>query len=105
VPLGFVMELGDQVIYNTGDTAPFAEMQWIGDLFDVDVMLAPVGNVFTMGIYGALHAAEMADPDLVVPLHYDTFPPLETDLDHFRDTFEDAGYEPRVFDADETAPL
>jgi len=105
VPNGFVLELGDSVVYNTGDTAPFAEMQWVGDLWDVDVMLTPIGNVFTMGIYGALHATEMVEPELVVPLHYDTFPPLETDLDAFRDAFDEAGFDTRVFGAGETAAL
>ncbi|MBB4060128.1 metal-dependent hydrolase [Salinibacter ruber] len=105
VPNGFVLELGDDVVYNTGDTAPFAEMKWVGDLWDVDVMLAPVGNVFTMGIYGALHSTEMVEPELVIPLHYDTFPPLETDLDAFADAFDEAGYDTRVFGAGETAAL
>jgi L-ascorbate metabolism protein UlaG (beta-lactamase superfamily) len=80
-------------------------MQWIGDLWDVDLMLAPIGNVFTMGIYGALHAAEMVNPDLVAPLHYDTFPPLETDLDTFTDEFEAAGYDTHVFDVEEPTSL
>ncbi|PSQ82230.1 MAG: metal-dependent hydrolase [Bacteroidetes bacterium QS_1_63_11] len=105
VPNGFVLELGDDVIYNTGDTAPFAEMQWVSDLRDVDVMLAPIGNVFTMDIYGALHAADMVEPDLVIPLHYDTFPPLKTNLDAFENSFEEEGYETRVFGAGETAAL
>ncbi|PSQ77467.1 MAG: metal-dependent hydrolase [Bacteroidetes bacterium QH_7_62_13] len=105
VPLGFVLELEEGVVYNTGDTAPFAEMQWTGDLWNVDLMLAPIGNVFTMGIYGALHAAEMVGPERVAPLHYDTFPPLETDLDVFRDEFADAGYEPMVFEVGERTPL
>lgn len=105
VPLGFVLTLPDGVVYNTGDTAPFAEMQWIGDLWDVDLMLAPIGNVFTMGIYGALHATEMVEPDLVAPLHYDTFPPIETDLDTFRDAFADAGYDTIVFDVGEPTSL
>jgi L-ascorbate metabolism protein UlaG (beta-lactamase superfamily) len=34
----------------------------------------------------------------VAPLHYDTFPPLETDLDEFQATFGDAGYDTIVFD-------
>ncbi|MFB6249405.1 MAG: metal-dependent hydrolase [Salinibacter sp.] len=105
VPLGFVLELDEGVVYNTGDTAPFAEMQWIGDRWDVDLMLAPVGNVFTMGIHGALHTAEMVGPSRVAPLHYDTFPPLETDLDAFRKEFSDAGYEPAVFDVGVTTTL
>ena len=105
VPNGFVLEFGDTVVYNTGDTAPFAEMQWVGDLWEVDVMLAPVGNVFTMGIYGALHATEMVEPELVIPLHYDTFPPIETDLDAFENAFDENGYDTRVFGAGETAAL
>lgn len=105
VPNGFVLELDDGVVYNAGDTAPFAEMQWIGDLWDVDVMLAPIGNVFTMGIYGALHATEMVKPELVVPLHYDTFPPIETDLEAFTAAFDEADYDTRILDPDETASL
>jgi L-ascorbate metabolism protein UlaG (beta-lactamase superfamily) len=105
VPLGFVLELDEGVVYNTGDTAPFAEMQWIGDLWDVDLMLAPIGNVFTMGIYGALHAAEMVDPRRVAPLHYDTFPPLETDLGTFEEEFQDAGFEPMVLEVEEKTTL
>ena len=31
--------------------------------------------------------------------------PLETDLDHFVETFEEAGYDTKVFDPDETATL
>ena len=105
VPNGFVLELNDQVVYNTGDTAPFAEMQWVGDLWDVDVMLAPIGNVFTMDINGALHAAEMVEPDRTAPLHYDTFPPIEVDLDDFRGAFAEAGYDTVVFDVDEATAL
>jgi L-ascorbate metabolism protein UlaG (beta-lactamase superfamily) len=105
VPNGFVLELGDSVVYNTGDTAPFAEMQWVGDLWNVDVMLAPIGNVFTMGIYGALHATDMVEPELVVPLHYGTFPPLETDLEAFTEAFAEEGYDTRVFEFGETAAL
>jgi len=105
VPVGFVLDLEEGVVYNTGDTAPFAEMQWISDLWDVDLMLAPIGNVFTMGIYGARHAAELVDPDRVAPLHYDTFPPIEVDLDTFRSAFEEAGYEPVVFDVGDRTAL
>jgi L-ascorbate metabolism protein UlaG (beta-lactamase superfamily) len=105
VPVGFVLALDDGVVYNTGDTAPFAEMAWIGDQWNVDLMLAPVGNVFTMGISGAVHAAEMVGPSRVAPLHYDTFPPLEIDLDVFREEVAEAGYEPAVFEVGATTTL
>jgi L-ascorbate metabolism protein UlaG (beta-lactamase superfamily) len=92
VPEGFVLELEDATVYYTSDTAPFAEMEWIGDLYDVDVMLAPVGDVVTMGVYGAIHAAEMTDADAVVPIHYDTFPFIQVDLDEVEAAIEDAGF-------------
>jgi len=100
---GFVLELDDGTVYYAGDTAPFVEMQWIGDEYDVDLMLAPVGDVVTMGVDGAVHTAEMVDPRTVVPIHYDTFPFIEVDLDDVQDAFDDAGFECEVMDFDSTA--
>lgn len=92
VPIGFVLDFDGATVYYTGDTAPFAEMEWIGDLYDVDVMLAPVGGVLTMGVDGALHAAEMVDADTIVPVHYDTFPFIKVDLDDVVAVIEEAGF-------------
>ena len=100
---GFVLELDDGTVYYAGDTAPFVEMQWIGDEYDVDLMLAPVGDVVTMGVDGAVHTAEMVDPRTVVPIHYDTFPFIEVDLDDVQDAFDDAGVECQVMDFDSSA--
>ena len=92
VPVGFVLDLDDATVYDAGDTAVFAEMEWIGDLYDVDVMLAPVGGVVTMGVDGAIHAGEMVDANTIVPIHYDTFPFIEVDLDEVVSAIEDAGF-------------
>jgi len=105
VPGGFVLDFGDQTVYYTGDTAPFVEMQWIGEMYDIDVMIAPVGDVVTMGIDGAIHSAEMVEPELVIPVHYDTFPFIEVDLDEVRDAFDDAGFDVNVIDFDTTVSL
>lgn len=95
-PVGFVLELDDATVYYAGDTAPFAEMEWIGDLYAVDVMLAPVGGVVTMGLDGALFAADMVAPDTIIPIHYDTFPFIEVDLDLVRSAIEEAGFQAEV---------
>jgi len=105
VPIGFVLDFGDQTVYYTGDTAPFVEMEWVSDNYDIDVMVAPVGDVVTMGIEGAIHSAEMVDADLVVPVHYDTFPFIQVDLDEVSAAFGEAGFDCRVMDFDETATL
>jgi L-ascorbate metabolism protein UlaG (beta-lactamase superfamily) len=78
-------------------------MQWIGDMYDVDLMIAPVGDVVTMGIDGAVHTAEMVDPANVVPVHYDTFPFIEVDLDDVEAAFDEAGFDCTVMDFGSTA--
>jgi L-ascorbate metabolism protein UlaG (beta-lactamase superfamily) len=103
VPEGFVIDLDDATVYFAGDTAPFAEMEWIGEAYDVDVMLAPVGDVVTMGVDGAIHAAEMVDTSTVIPIHYNTFPFIEVDLDEVEAAFEDEGFACRVMAFDSTA--
>lgn len=103
---GFVLDFDDgATVYYAGDTAPFAEMEWIGDTYDVDVMLAPVGGIVTMGVDGAIHAAEMVDPVSVVPIHYNTFPFIEVDLDAVAAAIDDAGFEARPLDFGATLEL
>jgi L-ascorbate metabolism protein UlaG (beta-lactamase superfamily) len=102
---GFVLELDGATVYYTGDTAPFAEMEWIGDMYDVDVMLAPVGDVVTMGVDGAVHTAEMVDPASIIPVHYNTFPFIEVDLDEVAAVIEDAGFNVDLLDFGATLEL
>jgi L-ascorbate metabolism protein UlaG (beta-lactamase superfamily) len=58
-----------------------------------------------MGIEGAVHAAEMVEPTSVIPLHYDTFPFIEVDLDDVRAAIEDAGFNAEVIDFGATVEL
>ena len=74
---GYVMEFSDGLrIYHAGDTAPFADMQIISDLYEPDVAMLPVGDHFTMGPREAAYAIEMLQPKLVIPMHFGTFPLL-----------------------------
>ena len=95
-PNGYVVQADGQCLYNTGDTAPFAEMAWIGEDFDVDVMLMPVGDCFTMGIQGSVRAAGMVGATLNLPLHYNTFPPIEMDISDWTQAMDAAGLPSRV---------
>ncbi|MEE8434744.1 MAG: metal-dependent hydrolase [bacterium] len=75
VPVGFVLEIDDgPVIYHTGDTDVHTDMILIGRGFKVDVMLAAIGDHFTMGPKRAAIAAGMVRPKKLVPMHYGTFP-------------------------------
>ncbi len=75
-PGGFLIRIKDgPTFYHTGDTALFGDMKLIGDAH-VDVMLACIGDHFTMGPDDAARAVELVHPKTVVPMHYGTFPVL-----------------------------
>ena len=63
---------------------------------DIDLLLLPIGDDFTMGPAVALRCVEDLKPRLVVPLHYNTFPLIETDPEAFAESVRGAGVEARV---------
>ncbi len=76
-PGGFVIAItGGPTLYHTGDTDVFGEMKFIGDLSQVDVMMACIGDKFTMGPERAALAVEMVRPKVVIPMHFGTFAAL-----------------------------
>ncbi|HCY84306.1 MAG TPA: metal-dependent hydrolase [Desulfobacteraceae bacterium] len=76
---GLLITIGDQTIYHTGDTGLFSDLKLIGDMNDVDIMMVPIGDNFTMGIDDAVTACEFVNPDLAIPIHYNTFPVIQAD--------------------------
>ena len=43
-----------------------------------------IGGHYTMDRFDAVVAAELIGADQVIPCHYDTFPPIETDAQAFK---------------------
>jgi L-ascorbate metabolism protein UlaG (beta-lactamase superfamily) len=41
-----------------------------------------------MDRYDAVTAVELVNPDAVIPIHYGTFPPIETDAEAFKTEVE-----------------
>ena len=56
---------------------------------DVDVALLPIGGHYTMDRRDAVLAAEFVGAATVIPMHYDTFPPIETDAEAFKSEVEE----------------
>lgn len=83
-PSGFLITLasGGTRFYLSGDTALTTEFMLLED--KVDIAILPIGDNFTMGPVDAAHAAEMIKPRVVIPSHYDTWPPIEQDTEEFR---------------------
>ena len=54
-------------------------MKLIGEMNPIDYMLVPIGDNFTMGITDAVKAVELTNPETVIPMHYKTFPVIDSD--------------------------
>lgn len=93
---GIILEAEDKCIYHLGDTALFSEMAWIGEDYDVDVAMVPIGDRFTMGPKDATRAAQMIKPNLSIPVHYNTFPLIEVDPHAWADDMAQAGFATNV---------
>jgi L-ascorbate metabolism protein UlaG (beta-lactamase superfamily) len=65
-------------IYFAGDTGLFLDMQLIGDE-GIDLAVLPIGDYFTMGSTDSLKAIQLVRPKVVLPMHYNTFPPIMQD--------------------------
>lgn len=75
-PNGFIITSNSGLrLYFAGDTSLFSDMQLIGDE-GIDVAFLPIGDHFTMGITDSIKATNFVRPRLVVPMHYNTFPPI-----------------------------
>jgi L-ascorbate metabolism protein UlaG (beta-lactamase superfamily) len=86
---GLLIHIGDTLVYHLGDTCLFSDMQLIARRGDhVDVALVPIGGHYTMDRHDAVVAVEFVNPTTVIPCHYDTFPPIETDAQAFKSDVE-----------------
>jgi L-ascorbate metabolism protein UlaG (beta-lactamase superfamily) len=78
VAAGFVLTIGDgPVLYHAGDTAVFSDMNLIRELYHPEVAMVPIGGHYTMGPREAALAVSYLKPEVVLPLHFGTFPPLK----------------------------
>jgi L-ascorbate metabolism protein UlaG (beta-lactamase superfamily) len=81
---GLVIYLGGTTVYHLGDTALFGDLKLVAERTPVNVALIPIGGHYTMDQEDAVTAAELLDADTIIPMHYDTFPPIEADPERFK---------------------
>ena len=85
-PCGFVITLEDGTrIYHAGDTAVHSDMALIRELYEPEIALLPIGDLYTMGPREAAVAARLLRPKYIVPAHYGTFPALTGTPDLLRE--------------------
>jgi L-ascorbate metabolism protein UlaG (beta-lactamase superfamily) len=117
VPAGYVVsdtkptqvdDAESETFYHAGDTALMTEMRdVIGPFLQPDAAAVPCGDHFTMGPQQAAIAIDWLDVDHAFPMHYDTFPPVEIDVQDFVNEVAGTGSdaEVHVLGGDETFTL
>lgn len=82
-PCGFIFEIEGKTLYHSGDTSLNNEMKMIGELYQPDLAMLPIGGHYTMDIEHAVIAAEWLGVSAVIPMHYNTFDAISVDIADF----------------------
>jgi len=89
-PGGLILSFEDDIaVYHMGDTNIFADLELYGQLYQPHIVLAPIGDLYTMGPEEAAYAVEMIGCKIAIPIHYGTWPPLTGDPEVFKEILED----------------
>jgi L-ascorbate metabolism protein UlaG (beta-lactamase superfamily) len=90
-PAGMIVSFAGKTIYHLGDTALFSDLALNArQAGEIDVALMCIGGHYTMDRFDAVEAAKLLGAKQVIPCHYDTFPPIETDAQAFKKDVESA---------------
>jgi L-ascorbate metabolism protein UlaG (beta-lactamase superfamily) len=89
-PAGLLVKIGDTLVYHLGDTCLFSDLQLISRPTPVDVALMCIGGHYTMDRIDGVEAAKLIGAKTIIPCHYNTFPPIETDAEAFKSDVESA---------------
>jgi L-ascorbate metabolism protein UlaG (beta-lactamase superfamily) len=91
-PAGLIVRFGGKTIYHLGDTGLFSDLALNAkQAGGVDVALMCIGGHYTMDRHDAVEAARLVGAKKLIPCHYDTFPPIETDAQAFKAEVEAQG--------------
>lgn len=87
-PASILVNIDGVKIFHAGDTGLHCDLKMIGNFYKPDIALLPIGGFFTMGIDEAVEATKWLKCKTVIPMHYNTFPPIEADPEEFRSKVE-----------------
>jgi L-ascorbate metabolism protein UlaG (beta-lactamase superfamily) len=102
-PAGLVITVGDTTVYHLGDTGLFSDLALVKARDNIDVALMCIGGHYTMDRIDAVAAAQLVGASTVIPCHYNTFPPIETDAEAFKNDVK--GSEVVILDPGQTHSL
>lgn len=78
-------------LYHTGDTGLFGGLKDLAELFRPNLLLVPIGDLFTLGPELAAFFTRQINPQKVIPMHWGTFPLLTGTPEAFQKDLGDLG--------------
>jgi len=91
--VGLLLTIDGVTVYFPADTDFLPHQESVR----ADVFLPPIGGHYTMDRHEAADFARSVDPDLTLPVHYDTFEAVETDAAAFADALAADGLRVELF--------
>ena len=85
----YVINMCGNRLYHAGDTGLHYNMKMIKEVYYPEIAMLPIGGHFTMGIEDAVIATHWLGVKQVIPMHYNTFPPIEADPQEFATKVKD----------------
>lgn len=76
---GYLIQTDRGTLYFAGDTCVFSDMSRLAAAIDVAIL--PIGDLYTMGPADSLEAIRLLQPRVVIPGHYNTWPPIAQDAE------------------------
>ena len=70
-------------IFHAGDTCLTPDFKSYKEIYRPSIALLPIGGTYTMDVEHAVVAADWLGAKTVIPMHYNTFPEVQTDLNRF----------------------
>lgn len=92
--VGYVVTVEGKKIYHAGDTDLINEMERL----NVDIALLPIGGKYTMDVEEAINAAITINPEIIVPMHYNTVEGTGADPKEFIEGLEGTGIEIKILE-------
>ena len=104
-PVGYLFEIEGKRIFHAGDTCLNSEMKVLGEVYKPDIAILPVGGHFTMDIDNATIASEWIGAKTIIPMHYNTFPQINADIELFKKNISAKNKKPLVLKIEESVEL
>ncbi|MCR5265609.1 MAG: metal-dependent hydrolase [Cyanobacteria bacterium RUI128] len=104
-PVGYLFEIEGKRIFHAGDTCLNSEMKVLNEVYKPDVAILPIGGHYTMDVENAVIASEWIGAKTVVPMHYNTFPQINADVEGFKNGISAQGKTPLVLKIEESVKL